>query len=62
MLLEDTVRVLPYDQVHPVLSEVWSHWLLTDALYGSPDHESEYVTMERYIKEHADAIRHLLSR
>lgn len=60
LLLENTVRALTYDQIHPVLSEVWAHWLLTDALYGRPDHEAEYDAMERYIKEHADGIKYLL--
>ena len=62
VLLKNTVRDLTYDQIHPVLSEVWSHWLLTDALYGRPDHESEYDAMECYIKEHADGIKHLLEK
>lgn len=62
VLLENTVRDLTYDQIHPVLSEVWTHWLLTDALYGRPDHEAEYDAIERYIKEYADDIKCLLEK
>lgn len=62
ILLKNTVRDLTYDQIHPVLSEVWTHWTITDALYGRPDHEAEYDAIERYIKEHADDIKHLLEK
>lgn len=60
LLLENTVRDLTYDQVHPVLVKVWEHWLLTDELYGRPDHEAEYDAMERYLKDNADSIKALL--
>lgn len=60
LLLSEHVSHLTYDQIHPVLSDVWDHWVLTDALYGRPDHEAEYDAMERYIKTNADNIRVLL--
>ena len=60
LLLENTVRALTYDQIHPVLVKVWEHWLLTDELYGRPDQVAEYDAMERYLKEHVDGIKHLL--
>lgn len=62
LLLQRATAELTYDQIHPDLVQVWQHWLLTDALYGRPDQESEYAAMERYIKEHADGIKHLLTK
>ena len=62
LLLKRATAELTYDQVHPDLVQVWQHWLLTDALYGRPDQESEYAAMARYIKEHADGIKHLLTK
>lgn len=60
LLLEKSVEHLSYDQIHLVLSQVWEHWLITDKLYGRPEHESGYDAMERYIKDNADNIRFLL--
>ena len=53
---------MTYDQVHPVLSEVWNHWLVTDILYGRHDHESGYDAMERYLKEQNSGIIMLLNK
>ena len=53
---------MTYDQVHPVLSEVWNHWLVTDILFGRSDHESGYDAMERYLKEQHSGIIMLLNK
>lgn len=62
IIFKGDVDHMAYDEVHPVLSEVWNHWLLTDALYGRPDHESGYDAMERYLKEHNSGISMILDK
>lgn len=53
---------MAYDEVHPVLSEVYQHWLLTDALYGDAHAVGTYESIDNYLKSHADGIKHLLSK
>lgn len=53
---------MTYDQVHPILNEVWAHWLVTDALYGRADHEAGYDAMARYLQEHSSGIIMLLNK
>ena len=62
IIFEVHTEHMTFDQVHPVLSEVWNHWLLTDMLYGRPDHESDYDAMERYLKEQNSGIIMLLNK
>lgn len=62
IIFEVNTEHMTFDQVHPVLSEVWNHWLLTDMLYGRPDHESGYDAMESYLKEQNSGIIMLLNK
>ena len=57
-----TTEHMAYDEVHPALSEVYQHWLLTDALYGDSHAVGTYGSIDNYLKSHADGIKHLLSK
>lgn len=62
LVLEKVTEHMAYDEVHPVLSEVYSHWLLTDALYGDSQAIGTYESIDNYLKSHADGINHLLTK
>lgn len=57
----DNIKDLTYDESFVIVEKVFSHWRLTDYLYGRFDHMSEYDSIDDYLKTYTQYIKNLIS-
>lgn len=57
----DNIKDLTYDESFVIVEKVFSHWRLTDSLYGSFERMSEYDSIDDYLKINAENIKFLIS-